>query len=115
MGSSIRSSAVSAFFAAVTLAILFGLGGGVACAANLSLPPASPSAVLFAPPTLFKPERFEPGGSTFTLAVAGSESGSVDANIERVTPTPILSPAVRDFLAPRFDVGGILNTGGNNE
>ena len=113
MGSSVRSSAVLAFFVAVTLAILFDLGGGVVCAGNLSLPPSGPSAVLFAPPTLFHPERLEPGGGTFALAVAGLEAGSVDANIELVVPTPFLIPRVREiFLTPRFDVGEFITSGG---
>ena len=51
-------------------------------------PPSVPSSssVIFAPPTLYHPERFELRGGLFAHAIASPEAGSVDANLELVAP-----------------------------
>jgi hypothetical protein len=89
------------------------LGSGVASATDLPPPPApADSAVIFAPPTLYHPERFELRGGVFAHAVASPEAGSVDANLELVAPRFFVIPGLPDYLTPRFHVGGIGNFAG---
>jgi lipid A 3-O-deacylase len=67
---------------------------------------------VFAPPTLYHPERFELRGGLFAHAVASPEAGSVDANFELVAPRFFVIPGLPDYFTPRFHVGGIGNFAG---
>jgi lipid A 3-O-deacylase len=104
----VRSCAVWAYFIVLAFIIVC----GAASAADLQLSPSSASAIIFAPPILYHPERFELRGGAFAHAVSNPESGSADANIEVVAPRFFLIPGVPDFLTPRFHIGGIINTAG---
>ena len=97
------------------LTALLSFAGGTASATDLP-PPLAPapvnSAVIFAPPTLYHPERFELRGGLFAHAIASPEAGSVDANLELVAPKFFVIPWLPDYFTPRFHVGGIANFAG---
>jgi hypothetical protein len=82
---SVRSGTV---FLLTAMAAGLWMQGGVASATDLPSPPPVPSSssVIFAPPTLYHPERFELRGGLFAHAIASPEAGSVDANLELVAP-----------------------------
>jgi hypothetical protein len=108
---SVRSGTV---FLLTAMAAGLWVQGGVASATDLPPPPPaqSDSSVIFAPPTLYHPERFELRGGLFAHAVASPEAGSVDANLELVAPRFFTIPGLPDYLTPRFHVGGIGNFAG---
>ena len=90
---------------------------GTASATDLSPPPArvsnsANSAIVFAPPTLYHPDRFELRGGVFAHAVGSPEEGSADLNFELVAPRFFTIPNLPDFLTPRFHVGGMVNLDG---
>lgn len=98
---------------AAALVILLGVGGAVA--ADLpSAAPSSPSnsAVIFGPPALYHPERFELRGGVFAHAIASPESGSADGNIEIVAPRFFHIPGLPDYFTPRLHAGAMVNFAG---
>ena len=87
-----------------------------ASASDLAPPAASSnstnSAIVFAPPTLYHPERFELRGGLFAHAISSPEGGSADLNLEVVAPRFFTIPGLPDYFTPRFHVGGIGNFAG---
>jgi lipid A 3-O-deacylase len=79
-------------------------------------PPASSnstnSEIVFAPPALYHPERFELRGGLFAHTIASPEDGSADLNLEVVAPRFFTIPGLPDYFTPRFHVGGIGNFAG---
>lgn len=98
-------------FGALVAMTAVALGITYARAADLGPPPAepSPSAIIFAPPTLYHPERFEVRGGVFAHALSSPEAGSADLNLELVAPRFFMIPFLPEFATPRFHVGGIGN------
>lgn len=98
---------------AAIVVVFFGVAGG-AMATDLPSPPPPPSnsAIVFGPPVLYHPERFELRGGVFAHAIASPESGSVDANIELVAPRFFTIPGLPDYFTPRLHAGIIANFAG---
>ena len=96
-------------------AVLLSVTSFGASASDLA-PPASSnstnSAIVFAPPALYHPERFELRGGLFAHAIASPEGGSADLNLEVVAPRFFTIPGLPDYFTPRFHVGGIGNFAG---
>src|SRR5271169_2556463 len=102
-------------FLLTAMAAALCMQGGIASATDLPPPPPPPpsnSSVIFAPPTLYHPERFELRGGVFAHAVASPEGGSADLNLELVAPRFFTIPGLPDYFTPRFHVGGIGNLAG---
>lgn len=97
--------------ALAALAVAFGVGR--AGAADLAPPPPSAppltSDVIFAPPTLYHPERWELRGGVFAHALSSPEGGSFDVNLELVAPRFFVISFLPEFATPRFHIGGIGN------
>src|SRR5665213_1037004 len=110
----LRSSA--AFAAAAVLAVA--LSVNKAAASDLAPPPpppmvsSEPAAIIFGPPTLYHPERFEIRGGVFAHAIGSPEAGSADLNLELVAPRFFTIPFLPDYLTPRFHVAGIGHLAG---
>jgi hypothetical protein len=110
----LRSSAAIA--SAVVLAVV--LSGYKAAATDLA-PPSQPamnspatSSLVFGPPTLYHPERFEIRGGVFAHAIGSPEAGSADINAELVAPRFFTIPGLPDYLTPRLHIGGMGNLAG---
>jgi hypothetical protein len=105
-----------ALAAAAVLAVV--LSASKAAATDLAPPPPPPmispstSSLVFGPPTLYHPERFEIRGGVFAHAVGSPEAGSADLNLELVAPRFFTVPFLPDYLTPRFHIGGIANLAG---
>jgi hypothetical protein len=101
--------------AVVMAAVLLSVTSFGASASDLA-PPASSnstnSAIVFAPPALYHPERFELRGGLFAHAISSPEGGSADLNLEVVAPRFFTIPGLPDYFTPRFHVGGIGNFAG---
>lgn len=96
-------------------AVLLSVTSFGASASDLA-PPASSnstnSEIVFAPPALYHPERFELRGGLFAHTIASPEGGSADLNLEVVAPRFFTIPGLPDYFTPRFHVGGIGNFAG---
>src|SRR5262249_237130 len=82
----------------------------MAAAADLGVPP--PDFVAPTPSAIFlDPNRFELRGGAFAHGVGSIEEGTVDVNLEFVTPRiPIGVGEWWSIFLPRFHIGGMLNT-----
>jgi len=100
---------------AVIVAVLC-IKSTVTAAADLTPPPplvkSSNSEIVFEPPTLYHPERFELRAGVFAHAIASPEAGSADINLELVAPRFFTIPFLPDYFTPRFHIGGIGNFAG---